>query len=218
MRVTVAARREAAARRWVGWTPLLVAQALKATLELLGTSGVRGLTHRAVDARAGRPPGTTSNYFRTRDALLRGAVDHLANLERARLEAMATDPPAQHSTRQIARDAARMIDYLLGPARTLTLARRAIFLEAAWRPGLRAAITTATATEPFWVLLEDRLRDAGSIEPVWHSRLLLAYIDGLLVDQLVRPLPEFDPERAVRTLLDGMITAGDQKRAGGGAV
>lgn len=191
-------------------------QALEAALELLGTSGVRGLTHRAVDTRAGLPPGTSSNYFRTRDALLRGVVEHLATLERARLEAMAIDPPpAQHSTRQIARDAARMIDDLLGPARTLTLARHAIFLEAAWRPGLCAAIPTAT--EPFWVLLENRLREAGSIEPVWHSRLLLAYIDGLLVDQLVRPLTEFDPERAVRTL-DGMITAGDQKRAGGGAV
>ncbi len=184
--------------------------ALEAALELLGTNGVHGLTHRAVDAKAGLSPGTTSNYFRTRDALLRGALEHLAALEGGRIDAMAVDPAARRSPEQIARDAAEMIGYLLGPARTLTLARHAIFLEAAWRPELRAALTSAT--EPFWRLLADWLDAAGSSDPVEHSRLLLAYIDGLLVDQLLRPAASFDPERAVRTLLDGMITAAPQRQ------
>ena len=43
---------------------------LDAALELVGTQGMRGLTHRAVDAAADLPPGSTSNYFRTRAALL----------------------------------------------------------------------------------------------------------------------------------------------------
>ena len=34
---------------------------LDAALELVGTLGMRGLTHRAVDAAAGLPPGSTSN-------------------------------------------------------------------------------------------------------------------------------------------------------------
>jgi DNA-binding transcriptional regulator YbjK len=186
-------------------------QALEAALELLGTNGVHGLTHRAVDTRAGLPPGTTSNYFRTRDALLRGALDHLTGLERARLEAMAVPTPADHSAGQIARDAAEMFGYLLGPARTLTLARHALFLEAARRPELRALLTTAT--KPYWRLLEHRLRAAGSIDPLGHARLLLACIDGLLVDQLLRPTTDFSPERAVRTLLDGMICVGEQAQA-----
>ncbi|HEX5919668.1 MAG TPA: TetR family transcriptional regulator, partial [Nocardioides sp.] len=38
---------------------------LDAALELVGTQGMRGLTHRAVDAAAGLPAGSTSNYFRT---------------------------------------------------------------------------------------------------------------------------------------------------------
>ena len=41
-----------------------------AGLDVLAELGARGLTHRAVDARAGEPAGTTSNYFRSRDALL----------------------------------------------------------------------------------------------------------------------------------------------------
>ena len=34
---------------------------LDAALELVGTQGMRGLTHRAVDAAAGLPPGSTSS-------------------------------------------------------------------------------------------------------------------------------------------------------------
>ncbi|RKN18980.1 TetR family transcriptional regulator [Micromonospora musae] len=41
-----------------------------AGLRVLAATGARGLTHRAVDAEAGVPVGTASNYFRSRDALL----------------------------------------------------------------------------------------------------------------------------------------------------
>ena len=59
-----------------------------AAIELLAREGARGLTHRAVDAEAGEPAGTTSRYFRTRDALTAAAVDrirdlHLGDLARA---------------------------------------------------------------------------------------------------------------------------------------
>ncbi len=43
---------------------------LDAAICVLGESGIRGLTHRAVDAAAGLPAGSASNLFRTRDALL----------------------------------------------------------------------------------------------------------------------------------------------------
>jgi DNA-binding transcriptional regulator YbjK len=37
-------------------------------LKLLGTEGLRALTHARVDECAGIPKGSTSNYFRTRAA------------------------------------------------------------------------------------------------------------------------------------------------------
>ena len=40
-------------------------QILDAAVDILADIGVGGVTHRQVDARAGLPPGTTSNYFRT---------------------------------------------------------------------------------------------------------------------------------------------------------
>ena len=45
-------------------------QILDAAIDILCDDGVGGLTHRQVDSRAGVPAGTTSNYFRTRQALL----------------------------------------------------------------------------------------------------------------------------------------------------
>ncbi|AQA20766.1 putative transcriptional regulator, TetR family protein [Rhodococcus sp. MTM3W5.2] len=41
-----------------------------AAIEVLAELGARGLTFRAVDSRAGVPPGTASNYFANRDDLL----------------------------------------------------------------------------------------------------------------------------------------------------
>ncbi|NRQ34968.1 TetR family transcriptional regulator [Nonomuraea sp. NN258] len=46
-----------------------------AAIEVLAEQGGRGLTHRAVDQRAGLPEGTAKNYFASRDALLQAAAE-----------------------------------------------------------------------------------------------------------------------------------------------
>lgn len=48
-----------------------------AALEILGRDGARGVTHRAVDAEAGLPPGTCANYFPTRAELLVGMAQRV---------------------------------------------------------------------------------------------------------------------------------------------
>src|SRR5258708_32518701 len=58
-------------------------QLLDAAITLLGEQGVRAVTHRAVDAAAGVPAGSTSNCFRTRDALFNAIVERFAQRERA---------------------------------------------------------------------------------------------------------------------------------------
>ncbi|MER8084177.1 TetR family transcriptional regulator [Streptomyces sp. NPDC094048] len=52
-----------------------------AALALLAERGMRGLTHRAVDERAGLPQGSTSNFARTRQSLLEATVRRLAERE-----------------------------------------------------------------------------------------------------------------------------------------
>src|SRR6478736_3566421 len=48
-----------------------------AGLGVLAREGSRGLTHRAIDEAAGAPTGTTSNYFRSREALIAGLVERI---------------------------------------------------------------------------------------------------------------------------------------------
>ncbi|WOC12277.1 TetR/AcrR family transcriptional regulator [Gordonia sp. MP11Mi] len=49
----------------------------ESAIALIAHDGMRALTHRAVDAAAGIPSGSTSSYARTRSALLEIVVDEL---------------------------------------------------------------------------------------------------------------------------------------------
>jgi len=64
-----------------------------AALDVVAAHGMKGLTHRAVDAASGSPAGTTSNYFRTRAALVAAAVDRL---EQRDLELWSAGADAPH--------------------------------------------------------------------------------------------------------------------------
>ncbi len=54
---------------------------LDAALAVVADKGMKGLTHRAVDAAAGLAEGTTSNYYRNRAALVEGVLDRLLQLD-----------------------------------------------------------------------------------------------------------------------------------------
>lgn len=53
---------------------------LDGVIELLGTRGLEGVTHRAVDQIAELPQGSTTYYFPKKAALLVAAANHLADL------------------------------------------------------------------------------------------------------------------------------------------
>lgn len=174
-------------------------QALDAALALLAEAGTRGLTHGAVDRRGGLPAGTASNYFRTRDALLAGALSHLAHRELALVAAFADADRGPATVDSLVAEAAAMVEFLLGPGRLQSVARHAIFLEAAWRPDLREPLLAATA--PFWGVLEQRLQYLGATSPAGGARTLLACIDGVILDQLIRPQDDFDAATALRPVV-----------------
>ena len=53
-------------------------QLLEAALHVIADEGLRGLTHRAVDRRAGLPEGSCSAYLRTRSALQQALTEYVA--------------------------------------------------------------------------------------------------------------------------------------------
>lgn len=60
-----------------------------AVIRVLARDGAHGLTHRAVDAEAQVPVGTTSRYFRTRSALLEVAAETVRNRHTAYVQRIA---------------------------------------------------------------------------------------------------------------------------------
>ena len=114
---------------------------LDAAIEVLGNRGMRQLTHRAVDAAAGLPVGSTSNRFRTRESLLVGVLQRILERETADVDPAGHRHPHSHRRggrrrdRPTRRGADRHADVVPSQA------RRAIFVEAANHPGLRFEIT-----------------------------------------------------------------------------
>jgi DNA-binding transcriptional regulator YbjK len=179
-------------------------QALDAAIRVLGTQGSRGLTHRAVDAEAGLAAGSTSNYFRSRDALVAAVLDRATRLDVESFTQLAGQVRAVDAER-FAGYLADALRRLADEGRTLSLARYAIFLEAALRPPLRARVAAGFAE--LTRLGEGWLDRLGSTDPAGDTRRLLMYLDGLLMHQLAHPEPEFDPRPAITALLRGMLAA-----------
>ncbi len=171
-------------------------------MQVLGTGGSRALTHRAVDQAADLPVGTTSNYFRTREALVAGVLQHISSVESAPLDSLL--PQDGLTVESLIAISADRIQFMLGPGRTMTLARHALFLEASWNADLRPDLLAES--QRWWDLGTALLTELGCRDPARRSRWLFAYVDGLLADQLARPDPAFDAAEAVRAALDGLLT------------
>jgi DNA-binding transcriptional regulator YbjK len=165
-----------------------------AAIDVLAELGMRGLTHRAVDARSGLPQGTTSAYFRTRKALIEAVVRRLADLDRADLAAghlpiAADSSPVAAASSSIALDdvdaaaagIAAVLDRWMSTARNRTLARYACLLEATHHPELRTILGHG---DPFRAQAVAMLAAAGARHPERAGVHLVACIDGLLFDRL----------------------------------
>lgn len=185
-------------------------RAADAAIEIIAAHGLRGLTHRAVDAEAGLPPGSTSSCFRTRVALLAGVLDRLVELDEEVLDRV----PATGWGTATAEQRAALVDmltdllaYWLGPARARTRARLELYLDAARRTEL--ADELRAANRRFLERAADGMRAAGVPDPEEAARLLLAGLDGLLYDALARPfLGGAERSRlrgAVRVLVRGQL-------------
>ena len=176
-------------------------RALDAALALVGEQGIRSLTHARVDERAGLPKGSTSNWFRTRDALIAGVANWIAESERA--EFMAGGAPEITTPDQLI-DA--LSGFITAQTRQLagrTRARYTLFLEGRNNPKLLAPLLEQRAVYVEWTTA--LLAGIGATRPAEAARTLMATGDGLVFHRLtVDPDAEVRPvvERAVRACLD----------------
>ncbi|WP_432180805.1 TetR/AcrR family transcriptional regulator [Streptomyces sp. NBC_00063] len=148
-----------------------------AALDLLAERGMRGLTHRAVDEAAGLPQGSTSNYARTRLALLEATVRRLAVRE-SRVLAVDELPDPAGGIHSLVDGMALALHRYLTNHPQLLLCRYELALEATRRPELRTFFdaTGRQFHEPLTALL----RAAGSRDPERHTLSLVAWSEGIM--------------------------------------
>ncbi|MFE7466090.1 TetR/AcrR family transcriptional regulator [Streptomyces sp. NPDC057499] len=179
-----------------------------AALGLLAERGMRGLTHRAVDERAGLPQGSTSNYARTRQSLLEAAVRRLAEREARAL------PPGGlpgGGPRELVAALAAALHRYLTHHRELLVCRYELALEATRRPELREFFdaTGRQFREPLLAVMTA----AGSAEPERHTLSLVAWCEGLMFScaagSFHRSVPgEAELRAGFTELLNGMLGPG----------
>lgn len=117
-----------------------------AAIEVLASQGARGLTFRAVDAEAGVPAGTSSNYFSSRDDLVTQAGSRI-------VERLTPDAATMARSLTGSRDRGRVLE-LVGDVTTRIEAYRSGYLallelrlEATRRPELRGILTRTVAAD-----------------------------------------------------------------------
>lgn len=177
-----------------------------AAIHLVATRGLRGLTHRAVDAEAGLPPGSTSYYLRTRDALLMACVKRMLDRNLAARDELPADVDPE--------------DLLVGAVMNLVrhrhddlVARYELSLEASRRPALRATVTEAGRQ------LRDGLGELLTALGIDDAEALAwpvaAIMDGLMYDRVAGAGTSQSPaefEAGVRRTLRAVLSGLQQDR------
>jgi DNA-binding transcriptional regulator YbjK len=166
-------------------------RALDAAIELLGTEGLRALTHARIDDRAGLPRGSTSNYFRTRAALLSGVTEGM-------LEREMTDYPhlpAPTTADELVDWLVVLLEHVTVRNRTLTTARLVMFMEASHDPDLRETVSKGRAAMESW--FAPTIARLGARDPRTASDAIAACFEGLVLHRIARhddtdPRPAFE--------------------------
>ncbi|WP_436949808.1 TetR/AcrR family transcriptional regulator [Streptomyces sp. SudanB52_2052] len=153
-------------------------------ITVLAETGMRGLTHRAVDRAAGLPPGTTSAYYRTRQALLTALVRRLVALDQAELEEIGNRTPVPRSAEELVAGIAVFIEQrLTGEGRRRSLARFACAIESVHHPELREILVPRKNAGR--QVVHAFLTAQGIADAEARTVTLLTYVDGLVFDRLV---------------------------------
>jgi len=166
---------------------------LEAAVRIIGREGPGAVTHRAVAAEAGVPLAATTYYFASKEALFTEALTASVQSDLADLESLARSlSPGPASAEAVAGSLAEFLVRQLRSRRVTCIAQYELVLEAARRPELRPTADAATAA--YIGLCETMLSKAGSPDPAGDARLLVATMDGLLLDQLAASAPEYDAD------------------------
>ncbi len=159
---------------------------VEAAVAVVAESGLRGLTHRAVDAEAGLPEGTCSGYLRTRLALLTALMHHVGSTLAADVDALSAELAARPGEEAYA--AERTVDLFVRwlDAPDLVVVRNELTLEAMRRAELFEAVQPWR--DALLDIVEGIVRPYGHEDPRARAEAVLASLEGALTLALLRPV------------------------------
>jgi DNA-binding transcriptional regulator YbjK len=178
-----------------------------AGLRLIAREGLRGLTHRAVDAEAGLPTGSTSYYLRKRDDLIAACVRSLAEINLAEIAATGVaDRPM--TGEQLADLGAELMWHWITVDSHRRLARYELMLHSRRRPELAALL--ADAGDRLRAAVAAVLETQNCARPASTAAWFVSCVDGVVLDQLTGPaqrrMSRSDLRVCARALVQAALT------------
>ena len=191
-----------------------------AAIELLAADGARGVTHLRVDRHAGFPDGTTSFYYQTRSALLRGAIDRVIELDVADFTAASNAADAGAVDSLLSRLAEQAMRTAVEPERSRARARFELMMIASREPELGTVFDGLM--ERFVEISEAAV---AQVQPIGarpdddlikeQAFAVVTFLGGFLF-RLAYGLAEMDSAKSLERLLHSVIAGVAAERAQAG--
>ena len=183
---------------------------LDAALSIVGSEGLRALTHRRIEDEAGLARGSARYHLGTNDQIIAATLEHAvlrdSRMNEAVLAKVGFEALAGSTTSFPEILAALVSAFLENPG--AIRARYELLLEATRRPSLEAEAQRWRAQ--FVSASELALTAAGQADPHTVAVLLVACIDGLVFDALVTGrtnAPELAERAAAAILRASTVTS-----------
>lgn len=189
-------------------------QLLEAALHVIADDGLRGLTHRAVDRRAGLPEGSCSAYLRTRQALQAALAEYVAATLVADVDRLADRLTADGADDGAGVEAALELFMRWLDQRELLVARLELTMAATRNAELLGLLADhrARLVQLASRILAESGKDVGDGHSAARAEALVASYDGVLLAALLKPTQE---RRAFLARSLDLLTAGLAREGGG---
>lgn len=163
-------------------------QLLDAALHTLAEWGLKGLTHRAVDRRAGLPEGSCSAYWRTRQALQAALTEYVARALLDDVDELAARIQASGADHDVSIGGAVELFQRWLDQREMLVARLELTMAASRDPELRHLL--AGHRSRLIAVVEQIMTAAGTDQGPARAEAVVASFDGILLSALLKPAAE----------------------------
>nr|WP_225953641.1 TetR/AcrR family transcriptional regulator [Kibdelosporangium phytohabitans] len=176
-----------------------------AAVAIVAKQGTHGLSHRSVDEMAAVPKGTTSNYFRSRDALLEATVRRVVQLHYEWIAQLRAERDGHLDRAALMDILAQVLDESVTVHKDRYRAMMELLLEGTRRPELHATLVD-TFTSGVQLLQEAKLADGSEASDRQRHLLRVIYV-GTLFSYIVLPkeLQAIGPGETTKTFIDAFL-------------